>query len=111
MIYHLTTRKEWQEAQVKGNYASESLMSEGFIHCSTLSQVQATANRFFHGRQDLALLRINELKVKAEIRYENLEGGTERFPHIYGAIPLDAVEKVMEILPEKSGVFVIDLPD
>jgi|WetSurMetagenome_2_1015567.scaffolds.fasta_scaffold82409_2 uncharacterized protein (DUF952 family) len=111
MIYHITTRLAWEQAQVQGVYTTDSLESEGFIHCSTDSQVQATANRFFIGRQDLVLLIIDEHKVKAEIRFENLEGGTDRFPHVYGAIPVNAVEMVIAILPDRSGFFVFDLPE
>ena len=39
MIYHLTSRRDWNEAQKSGEYRAESLESEGFIHCSTETQV------------------------------------------------------------------------
>jgi hypothetical protein len=44
----------------------------------------------FRGQTGLALLSIDTDKVRAEIRYENLEGGQQLFPHIYGEINADA---------------------
>ncbi len=38
-IVHITTRKAWMEAIIAGQYIAPSLESEGFIHCSTYSQV------------------------------------------------------------------------
>lgn len=34
-IYHITTREQWVEAQKLGHYDSDTLATEGFIHCST----------------------------------------------------------------------------
>ena len=85
-IFHITKRDEWERAQREGIYEAESLASEGFIHCSTRDQVIRTANRLFRGQTGLVLLEIDAGVVKAEIKYENCEGGEEAFPHIYGAI-------------------------
>lgn len=111
MIYHITTKADWEAARMEGSYSADSLIREGFIHCSTAGQVEATANRFFHGRMDLVLLHIDELKVGAEIVYENLEGGSTQFPHVYGPLPLDSVLQAKNISPLSDGSFRIDLPD
>ena len=111
MIYHITTNAEWEEARRVGSYSADSLKSEGFIHCSTASQVEATANRFFHGKKDLVLLHIDELKIGAEIVYENKEGGSMLYPHVYGPLPLDAVLQARKISPLTDGSFRIDLQD
>jgi uncharacterized protein (DUF952 family) len=111
MIYHIATRADWGSAQAAGEYTADSLGSEGFIHCSTAGQVRSTANRFFHGRQDLALLTIDEKKVTAEVRYENLEGGKDLFPHIYGPLPLGAIVRVLNLTPGPDGLFRIILTD
>jgi uncharacterized protein (DUF952 family) len=39
MIFHITPRADWEAAQTKGEYLSDSLRLEGFIHCSTLAQM------------------------------------------------------------------------
>jgi len=91
MILHITTAAAWAAAEAIGVYIAESLAEEGFIHCSTPSQIAATANRFFAGRGDLVLLSIDPERLAAEVRYENTEGGEELFPHVYGPIDLAAV--------------------
>ena len=91
LILHIAEREAWREAQAAGSYEADSLTSEGFIHCSKPEQISAVANRYYRGRTDLVLLYIESERVNAEIRYENLEGGEELFPHIYGPLNLDAV--------------------
>ena len=91
MIYHLTTRSAWQSALSRGSYTADSLTSQGFIHCSLAVQVARSANKFFHGQSDLVLLSIAEERVAAPLKNENLEGGADLFPHIYGPLNLDAV--------------------
>jgi len=105
IIYHITPRADWAAAQSSGMYSADSLVSEGFIHCSTAQQFIATANRVFRGRRDLILLSVDTNRVKAEIRYENLEGGANLFPHIYGALAVDAVAAVHDFPPRADGTF------
>lgn len=108
IIYHITRKTDWDTALVSGAYTADSLATEGFIHCSTAQQVIATANRVFKGRSELVLLCVDTAKVKVEIRYENLEGGKDLFPHIYGALEIAAVAAVHDFPPRGNGSF--DLP-
>ncbi len=107
MIYHITTRQAWKQARAEGAYTADSLKSEGFIHCSTAAQVQATANRFFHGCQDLVLLHIDDHMFGSVLKYENLEGGTELFPHLYAVLPRSAIIKTQDLTPGTDGSFEI----
>jgi uncharacterized protein (DUF952 family) len=43
--------------------------------------------------------------VKPEIRYENLEGGPELFPHIYGPLNRTAIRSIVDLLPGQDGFF------
>ncbi|UBF28501.1 DUF952 domain-containing protein [Kovacikia minuta CCNUW1] len=103
LILHITARSHWQQAQQIGVYRPDSLSSEGFIHCSTPAQVVRTANAFFAGQSGLLLLCIEPEFVQPEIRYETADG--DQFPHIYGALNLDAVTQVVEFEPEPDGKF------
>lgn len=105
VIYHITRQSDWDAARAAGYYAADSLESEGFIHCSTAQQVIATANRIFKGKSDLVLLCVDTAKVKAEIRYENLEGGTNLFPHVYGALEISSVIAAHDFSPLADGGF------
>ncbi len=112
MILHITTRPEWKAAGKAGEYTAPTLQGEGFIHCSTIRQAAGTANVFFKGQKGLALLCIDEKKLKSELRFEAPTGGGAHdpaagklFPHVYGPINTDAVVKVVDFPPDKDGTF------
>jgi uncharacterized protein (DUF952 family) len=105
VYYHITRKSEWSTALATGLYTADSLATEGFIHCSMAHQLIPTANRLFRGRRDLVVLAIDSSRVGADIRHENLEGGTERFPHIYGALEVGAVVAVHLFPPRADGSF------
>ena len=92
-------------ARAEGSYRAERFPIEGFIHCSTGDQVVQVADLRFRGQTGLVLLCIDTEKVAPEIRYENLEGGSQLFPHIYGEINNDAVVQVAEFEPTAAGFF------
>jgi uncharacterized protein (DUF952 family) len=92
-IYHITTVFAWQNAQQSGSYVHPSLNTEGFIHCSYYNQIAETAQVHFKGQAELLLLRIDPVRLKAELRSELSRSGAA-FPHLYGPLNLDAVERV-----------------
>ncbi len=91
LIYHITSAEEWNLAQSKGEYEPRQFADEGFIHCSYSHQLKTVVKRFFQGQQNLVVLEINPAALKCDVIEENLEGGTELYPHVYGKLPLDAV--------------------
>lgn len=93
MIFHITFEERWNDAKRLGEYHHESLISEGFIHCSTLNQVDKTANRYFLDFPSILVLQINEDRLKSKLIFEPSTGG-ELFPHVYGPINVNAVMKV-----------------
>src|SRR4051794_22763525 len=97
IIYHVTTRKEWEAARAKGFYIAPSLQSEGFIHCSEAAQVQGVLERYFAGKKDLVKLVIETSKLSAELKYELAPSVGESFPHVFGPINVDAVNAVENI--------------
>lgn len=103
-IFHIAAASAWQAAD--DAYRGDSLASEGFIHCSFADQVLRVADARFAGRSDLLLLAIDPERVAAEIRCENLEGGDEPFPHIYGPLERAAVTDVEPLFCDDSGAFV-----
>jgi uncharacterized protein (DUF952 family) len=105
LIFHITSEQAWTDAKAQGSYTADSLASEGFIHCSEARQVAWVANQRFRGRSDLVLLHIDPARLQAPVRYENLEGGPEPFPHVYGPVPVSAVVSVTRLLPSESGDF------
>ncbi len=104
LIYHITTEAAWQEALANNAYRDESLRDAGFIHCSAFKQVCPTAKRYFPGRRDLILLEINEASLGNIVKYEMAEIG-EKFPHIYGEIPVASVVRISPLILEPDGEF------
>lgn len=105
LLYHIAESDAWQEAQQKGEYLPAGFSAEGFIHCSFREQIIPVADRFYYGRAGLVLLEIDPSMLKAEVRLENLEGGAELFPHIYGALNLEAVRRAMDFSARPDGSF------
>jgi len=104
MIFHITPRSDWHQAQQLGTYQAASLETEGFIHCSQAKQVVWVANQFYRGHSGLVLLCIEPTKLTAELRYDEIETG-EKFPHLYGALNLDAVVQVIDFPVQSDGFF------
>ncbi len=107
IIFHITAGKAWHEAAAEGIYRPEAFPIEGFIHCSTRDQVIQVADIRFHGQTGLVLLSIDTDKITAEIVYENLEGGSQLFPHIYGELNTNAVIRVAEFEAGANGHFTL----
>jgi uncharacterized protein (DUF952 family) len=97
IIYHLTTREQWQQASENGQYTVESLAEEGFIHSSEARQVAGVLERYFKGRHDVLKLSIDTEKLTSPLYYDWSPSVEDTFPHIYGPINLDAVIAVEEI--------------
>ena len=91
LIYHITSTKEWNLAQSRGEYEPHQFADEGFIHCSYFHQLETVINRFFLGQKNLVVLEIDSAVLQCAVIEENLEGGAELYPHVYGKLPLNAI--------------------
>ena len=99
-ILHLIDRASWDEAQSRGEHRPESLASEGFIHCSRdEEQMLRVARRLYPGREDMLVLELDTGRLEAPIKREPSRSG-EIYPHIYGPLNLEAVEKVWRLEPD-----------
>ena len=102
-LYKIMSKQEWETAQAQGIYeGSEVDRKDGFIHLSAAHQVRATAQKHFSGRADLLLVSVLEKNLGKNLKWEVSRGGA-LFPHIYGALRLDAVGEAVP-LPLVNGV-------
>lgn len=97
IIYHITTKQEWNKALKDGFYTSPSIAEEGFIHCSQENQVDGVLDRYFSGKKDLVKLVIDTDKLQSKIIFEWSPSLQDTFPHIYGTINTQAVISVIEL--------------
>ena len=100
-LYHLALGGDWQQARRSGVYRistrGQSLEEVGFIHASYAHQLQSTQQRFYGDVEDLRVLMLDPMRLQAhgiEVRPEAVAGSEECFPHLYGALPVDAVHLV-----------------
>jgi uncharacterized protein (DUF952 family) len=111
LIYHIAEEEAVQKAIATGFYQVESLISEGFIHCSTKEEVANTANRHYKGKTNLTLLEIDASKIVAPLKYENLSGGSIQYPHIYGLLNCDAILAAYQFNSSDDGIFLFPKED
>ena len=97
-LYHLALEEDWQQARNAGVYSrstrGKSLQEVGFVHASWSHQVEPTWQRFYGDGPELRLLVIDPSRLEAAgipLREEPAPGSGERFPHLYGALPIGAV--------------------
>jgi uncharacterized protein (DUF952 family) len=113
-VYHITALSSWQAAQRAGGYQAESLEKQGFIHFSTRNQVVRVANAVYPGVTGLVLLVVDVAKLTAPLRYEppdtavnTAHEDAELFPHLYGTLNLDAIERVVDFPAQDDGQFTL----
>ena len=105
-IYHITSQASWSAAQSSGAYSADSLVKEGFVHCSKADQILRVANCFYEGQSGLVILMIDPARLKPMLRWEpGSDKADELFPHIYGPLNLDAVLRVFDFPPGSDGKF------
>jgi uncharacterized protein (DUF952 family) len=117
-IYHILPRAVWDAARADDShdaaYRGDTLDAEGFIHFSTRQQVLFVANARFKGHPGLVLLEVETEKLIAPLKYEAPYEGVPddfpvdpHFPHLYGALNLDAVVRVHPFEPNADGTFTL----
>lgn len=107
-IHHVALVSDWLAAVAAGQYRvstlGRTLEEEGFIHCSRPEQVGPTLRRFYDGvSEPVALLTIDPGRLAAPVVEEEAPGTGETFPHVYGAIPVDAVTAVVPLRRGADG--------
>lgn len=95
LIYHVTLPANWEKYVGRPSYQTESLQTEGFIHCSYENQLEGVLKRYFASAIKVMILTIETEKLKSKLVAETSTGG-EAFPHIYGRLNHNAVVNVEE---------------
>ena len=96
-IYHICRREEWDAAQARGRYEGSSQdQADGFIHFSGGGQVVESAARHRAGQSGLVLLTVDPAPLGDALKWEPSRAGL-LFPHLYGALPVDAVQRIDDL--------------
>ena len=111
-IFHLALPDDWAAAFADGEYRVSTrgmtLDDVGFIHCSTREQIEDTANRFYGDLDQLVVLTIDPKLVPSPIVHEPPAPGVDvLFPHIYGPLPVPAVNQAVMWVREPGAAWLL----
>jgi uncharacterized protein (DUF952 family) len=103
VIYKICAAVEWREAERAGFYRGSAVdVKDGFIHFSTAEQAAETAAKWFTGQRDLVLVAVDADALGGALKWEPSRGGA-LFPHLYGALDLQAVRQVDPLTLDAAG--------
>ena len=101
-IYHVVLPEVWERFKFRPSYQSESLATEGFIHCSYPGQLEGVLKRYYSDVEKVLILKIDTEKLLSKLVKE-ASTNNEMYPHIYGRINHSAVVDVEERVLRSSG--------
>lgn len=102
-IYHMCRRDEWEAGAARGAYPGSSQdAADGFIHFSTAAQLPGSAAKHRAGQSGLVLLAVDPQALGPALRWEPAGDG-RLFPHLYGALPVEAVVWVRDLPLDEAG--------
>lgn len=105
-IFHIAQKADTDNNSA--DYQCDSLTSEGFIHCCDRHQLKGVVSRYYQNIDDVVLLILDVEALEPALIHENTMGGSELFPHVYGAINRSAI---VDVIPfginstEREGLF------
>jgi uncharacterized protein (DUF952 family) len=109
LIYKICPASAWREAEREGVYrGSRDDARDGFIHFSTVAQVEGTARKHYFGQTALFLVEVDVDALGTALRWERSRND-ELFPHLYGALDLGAVRRVLTMHARADGTH--DIPE
>ena len=109
LIYKILTAEQWATLEATGTFAGAPIdLADGYIHTSTATQAQETADKHFEGVEGLMLAALDAGSYGDDLVWEVSRGG-EDFPHIYNRPLLRAEVVWARPMPILDGRHVLDL--
>ena len=108
-IYHIAYPADWESAKEQGEYRmstrGRTLEEQGFIHAGEVGQVAPVANMIYGEDDELIVLVIDPATLQSELRYDDVPGWADPFPHIYGPLNIEAVTDTLPLNKGDDGKF------
>jgi uncharacterized protein (DUF952 family) len=103
-VYKVVERAAWEEACRLGAFSgSADDLRDGYIHLSSLQQLQGTFARHFKGQTHLILVALQSSELGDSLKWEPSRNG-ELFPHLYAPLPTRAARAVHTLHNDADGV-------
>ncbi len=105
-IYKIVSKNDWAAAEAMGIFKGVSIdLADGYIHFSTAGQARQTAALHFAGEENLVLVAVATDVLADALKWEPSRGG-ELFPHLYGALSMQAVISVHDLPLDDRGLHI-----
>ena len=89
--FKVLTTQQWADFERERVFHGAPVdIEDGYIHLSTADQLEATIAKYFAGHRCLMIAEVDLVHLGDAVRWEPARGG-DLFPHIYGALPIEAV--------------------
>lgn len=103
-IYKLLDAGAWEAARAAGAFTGSGVdLKDGYIHFSDGAQAAETARLHFKGQVGLLLLTVDADQLGSALKWEPSRGGA-LFPHLYAALPAQAVLEARPLALGEDGV-------
>ena len=105
IIFHMLPAAVWQAQPADDPYRADTLVTEGFIHCTGEPERLVMVGNAFY-RQipgPFLILCVETERLTATVRWEAADG--HRFPHVYGPIDRAAIVDVIAFPRNPNGDF------
>ncbi|MBB5517261.1 DUF952 domain-containing protein [Amphiplicatus metriothermophilus] len=106
VLYRLIAAEDWATAQDSGEVPwNADDRRDGFLHLSTEAQALETARRHYAHVENLLALEVDADRLAHPLRWELAPKRGEKFPHLYGPLPVAAVRRVRRLARDAEGGF------
>ncbi len=91
VAYKVLTAEQMAVLEHEGVFTGAPIdLADGYVHLSAADQVTETVDKHFAGQTDLHIAAVDLAVLDDAVKWEPSRGG-QLFPHIYAALPLNAV--------------------
>ena len=106
--YKVLTGEQMAVLERDGSFAGAPVdLADGYVHLSTAEQLTETVNKHFAGKHGLWVCAVDLSALGPAVKWEPSRGG-QLFPHVYAALPLNAVIAYGELARDAAGQ--VELP-
>ena len=103
-LYRISSSTEWFDFKKKKIMKCNSVdLGSNFIHLSNKEQVIGTIKKYFKNKKNLYLIKLFKVDIDEKIKWEK-SSDNMFFPHYYGDIFIEYVNKVFKINFENEKV-------
>ena len=103
LAYKVLTASQMAALETDRVFAGAPIdLADGYIHLSTADQLTETVDKHFSGQADLHVAAVDLGSLGEAVRWEESRGG-QLFPHLYSALPIDAVTAYGQLQRDEAG--------